>query len=662
MKMKRWTVGIGAAFLCLSMLSVPVEARRIYSGATLAKEFDFGVSSCRAMVLTLDGATVWVNDGVNKVHALGVADLALLHSYDVPALATWGLALTPDNTQVCVPGRENELLSLLDTATGTSVAGWPIAVPRAQSVVIDPTGTYAYATCVPYPSGGSDLNHILIVVDLATRATVATIPLGHESYPIALQMSADGAYVFVVESWANRVSIVRTADRTIVNQIPVGATPTGIALDGNLAYINSGPGSPGADRAMVFDITDVLNPIKVGEFSVAPAGVSTWGGLRVSRDGYAFLTDGFGGKVIVVDVLAGYSVVGVIPLGVGTFPGDVVLAADARKLFVSDVSGGVFVFDLSYVLPVASCHDVTVGTDPGACAATVTPSQVDNGSADPEGDPLTATLTPAGPYPVGTTSVILTVTDPDGLSASCTALVTVNDTGAPVPNLASLPPVVGQCSAALPTAPTATDACEGVITATTVSPASFGQGDFTIVWVYTDSRGNSSTQNQQVQVHDAVAPVLDTPVNITVPATSPAGAVVTFPVPSASDNCDSVVPVTCAPASGSTFAIGLTTVTCTAQDSVGNATTVTFTVRVKGASEQLIDAIIWVNCQPLQPSVKAELLERLIRALFEPHRACRELADLVRYVERQAGKKLTVAQAAELTTRARRIMAVRACP
>ena len=45
--------------------------------------------------------------------------------------------------------------------------------------------------------------------------------------------------------------------------------------------------------------------------------------------------------------------------------------------------------------------------------------------------------------------------------------------------------------------------------------------------------------------------------------------------------------MTCTPASGSTFAIGTTTVTCTAVDDDGATATGSFTVAVRGAREQL---------------------------------------------------------------------------
>jgi len=80
--------------------------------------------------------------------------------------------------------------------------------------------------------------------------------------------------------------------------------------------------------------------------------------------------------------------------------------------------------------------------------------------------------------------------------------------------------------------------------------------------------------------------VLSIPSAVTVDATGPAGAVVTFEA-SATDVVDGVVPVTCIPTSGSTFPIGDTTVQCSASDAAGHTATGSFVVHVRGTAEQL---------------------------------------------------------------------------
>ena len=77
--------------------------------------------------------------------------------------------------------------------------------------------------------------------------------------------------------------------------------------------------------------------------------------------------------------------------------------------------------------PVAAAQDVTLSADAG-CQAT---ASVDDGSFDPDGDAITVTQEPPGPYALGDTSVTLTVTDSNGASDTASATVTVVDDTAP---------------------------------------------------------------------------------------------------------------------------------------------------------------------------------------------------------------------------------------
>lgn len=81
-----------------------------------------------------------------------------------------------------------------------------------------------------------------------------------------------------------------------------------------------------------------------------------------------------------------------------------------------------------------------------------------------------------------------------------------------------------------------------------------------------------------VCVPDTDSPVLQVPRGRTVEATGPDGAVVQYEV-TATDNGGPVSPV-CVPASGSTFAVGTTVVTCEATDAAGLRATARFRVAV----------------------------------------------------------------------------------
>ena len=81
---------------------------------------------------------------------------------------------------------------------------------------------------------------------------------------------------------------------------------------------------------------------------------------------------------------------------------------------------------------------------------------------------------------------------------------------------------------------------------------------------------------------DTTPPVLaNLPAEVTVTAPSTWGATVSYTDPTATDDETANPTVACAPASGTLFAIGTTTVTCTAEDVDGNVATSSFTVTAK---------------------------------------------------------------------------------
>jgi Tol biopolymer transport system component len=168
---------------------------------------------------------------------------------------------------------------------------------------------------------------------------------------------------------------------------------------------------------------------------------------------------------------------------------------------------------------------------------------------------------------------------------------------------------------------------------------------------------------------DRKAPALALLSDRTADATAPQGATVSFSA-TASDGADTSPRVSCAPASGTTFAIGATTVRCTATDHVGNAADGSFRVTVLGAKEQL-DRLVRsvVAAAALPAAVKAQLLAKLqsIVAGFDPanpaQRAavCTALSSFSTVVALLSGHGITPAQATAWIADANRIRAVIAC-
>jgi hypothetical protein len=148
--------------------------------------------------------------------------------------------------------------------------------------------------------------------------------------------------------------------------------------------------------------------------------------------------------------------------------------------------------------------------------------------------PLTSNHQPGDTFPLGTTKVTYTAKDASGNTSTCCFNVTVIDDTPPVPDVATLSPVTGQCSATVTAAPTATDNCAGKVTGATSDPLTYSaQGTYTVHWIYSDGNGNSKPQNQTVTVKDTTPPIITCPPSITAASCSYSYV----PVATASDNC-----------------------------------------------------------------------------------------------------------------------------
>ena len=216
--------------------------------------------------------------------------------------------------------------------------------------------------------------------------------------------------------------------------------------------------------------------------------------------------------------------------------------------------------------------------------AKLTAANVDNGSFDNCGvASMTVSPSSFNCANVGVNTVTLTVTDVSGNASSAPATVTVIDAQKPTitaPAAVAVSTDAGQCSAtgvALGSA-TAGDNCTGAVVSND-APAVFPKGSTTVTWTATDAAGNTATATQTVTANDTERPALSIPAAIvrSAPA-SQCGAVVTFS-PTATDNCAGAT-VVASPASGSTFAVGTTTVSVTATDASGNVSTGSFPVTV----------------------------------------------------------------------------------
>jgi hypothetical protein len=237
--------------------------------------------------------------------------------------------------------------------------------------------------------------------------------------------------------------------------------------------------------------------------------------------------------------------------------------------------------------PLIAAHADVVAEATGPAGAVV--SYTAPAAVDAVDGPVSTTCTPesGGQFALGSTTITCTASDLSGNTATSSFAVVVRDTTPPtIASQADVTVEATSAAGAIATfaTPTATDLVDAVdpVSCTPASGTQFLLGNTTVTCTSQDAHGNRATATFVVHVVDTTPPVImATPGAITREATGPAGASVSWVAPTASDIVDGTDPVTCAPASGSTFPLGNTTVTCTAHDAHGNnATPTTLVVHV----------------------------------------------------------------------------------
>ena len=256
---------------------------------------------------------------------------------------------------------------------------------------------------------------------------------------------------------------------------------------------------------------------------------------------------------------------------------------DAQNVVLTDgvPANTTFVSETQISGPSASCTNPSAGSATGATVCTIATLAtgasavfsityaINSGVAEETEITNTATVT-------STTSELHT---PDN-TVTATTLVTANAEECTVTCPGDITQAAdnGQCTAAVNYS-SATGAGGNCDTIECSPPAgsTFPSGTTTVTCAA--ATGDPCTFRITVTGNDEQAPTIICPGDVTTQAAPSSTVRVDFPEPETIDNC-SAVTVSCSPASGSSFPIGTTTVTCTATDASNNSANCTFSVIV----------------------------------------------------------------------------------
>jgi hypothetical protein len=194
-----------------------------------------------------------------------------------------------------------------------------------------------------------------------------------------------------------------------------------------------------------------------------------------------------------------------------------------------------------------------VATASGSYTVVVTQS----GCSSPPSSAVTVTASDTTPPTVSCPANITKSTDPN----QCTAVVTY-------------------------TTPAGSDNCTLPANPVVCSPPSnstFPKGTTSVTCTVTDAANLTGTCSFSVIVNDTQLPTITCPSDIlfTTPGANDPCGTVNYPAPTTTDNCTPTPTIVCNPPSGSCFAVGMTTVNCTATDGSGNQKMCSFKITVQ---------------------------------------------------------------------------------
>ncbi|BCW87580.1 hypothetical protein sos41_07100 [Alphaproteobacteria bacterium SO-S41] len=491
-----------------------------------------------------------------------------------------------------------------DAGLATAVVTWtaPTATDNVPGVTVAQTAGLAPGAA--FPIGVTTITYVATDVAGNTASASFTVTVGDNQPPVLAGVPANIAVVTdtglptAVVTWTPPTATDNAPGATVAQTAgfaPGAAFPLGVTT---ITYVATDAAGNTANASFTVTVTDGEAPVLVA----VPANIAraTDPGLSTAVVTWTppIATDNAPG--VTVARTAGPAPGSAFPLGVTTIT---YVATDAAGRTAS-ASFTVTVGDTELPVLANMPANIARNTDAGLNTAVVTwaaPTASDN-------VPGVVLAQIAGPasgsaFPLGVTTITYRATDTAGNTASASFTVTVGDGEAP--KLASTPGnIVRATDAGQPTAvvtyalPTFTDNV-GITGVTQIagraSGAAFPIGATTNTFRAVDAVGNSVEHSFTVTVNDGQPPQIDNlPANQSYQIDFPQiGRVVTWTAPTASDNAPGVTLAQVAgPTSGSTFPVGVTTITYRATDVAGNITNASFTVAVAAVPPGTVTFIV----------------------------------------------------------------------
>ena len=474
----------------------------------------------------------------------------------------------------------------------------------------------------------------------ASYEVTATIAVGR--YPQGVGVDPSTGTVYVTNGAdGGTVSVIDEATNSVTATINTGGDPYGVGVDPSTdtVYVVNDNVANGYGYVSVID--GATNTV-TATINTGPESYPVWVWVDPATDTVyaANQGNGVGSSVSVID---GATNTVTATIGVDNYPEGVGVDPSTDTIYVSNFLDGT-----------VSVIDGGTNTVTGTIAV----------GSNPEGvgvDPSTGTVYVANEA-ANTVSVI------DAATGTVTGTIYVGGSGSdpygvgvdPSTNTVYVTNLVGGTVSVI-------DGATNTVTATIgVGAEPLGLGvDPSTHTAYVANYGADGTVSVIAPQFSDTDLAIARPASITADATGPSGAIVTYPAPAVTDGDDTSPPAaSCTLASGTVFAIGTTTVNCTATDpdDSNSPVSTSFTVTVRGAAAQLADLSQAVHGVGPGNSLAAKVQQaQTDLAAGNVAGACGTLGALINAVSAQSGKSIPAGHAAQLIADAQRIRSVLAC-
>ncbi len=212
-----------------------------------------------------------------------------------------------------IPNYNSNNVSVINTATNAIIATIPVGNnPYGVSASLD--GLRVYIT--------NNSSNNVSVINTSNNTVMATIPVGNA--PEGISVSPDGSKVYVANSHSNSISVISTSTNTVTSTILVAISPLFLCIsaDGLTLYFNNGGNQVGVINTLT---NTVISTIKVG---------TGCAGMVISQDGTRLFVANIGSNNVSVINTSNNTVIATI--AVGHTPQEVSISADGTKLYTTN--------------------------------------------------------------------------------------------------------------------------------------------------------------------------------------------------------------------------------------------------------------------------------------------------------------------------------------